>query len=56
MVSGFSEKTAKNWYLNDHETYQEQFVINGRNMPDVFRERIGEVKEWMYREVAGMGR
>ena len=23
--SGFSEKSAKNWYLNDHEMYQEQF-------------------------------
>ena len=31
-------------------------VINGRNMLDVFRERIGEVKEWVYRKVAGMGR
>lgn len=31
-------------------------VINGRNMLDVFWERIGEVKEWVYRKVAGMGR
>ena len=23
--SGFSEEAAKNWYLNDHEAYQEQF-------------------------------
>ncbi len=30
--------------------------INGRNMLDVFRERIGEVKEWVHRKVAGMGR
>ena len=33
-----------------------QFVINGRNILDVFRERIGEVKEWVHRKVAGMGR
>ena len=33
-----------------------QFVINGRNMLDVFRDRIGEVKEWMHRKVAGMVR
>ena len=25
-------------------------------MLDVFRERIGEVKEWVHRKVAGMGR
>lgn len=36
--------------------FMKQFVINGRNMLDVFRERIGEVKEWVYRKVAGMGR
>lgn len=27
--------------------FMKQFVINGRNMLDVFRERIGEVKEWV---------
>ena len=26
--------------------FMKQFAINGRNMLDVFRERIGEVKEW----------
>ena len=26
--------------------FMKQFVINGRNMLDVFREQIGEVKEW----------
>lgn len=36
--------------------FMKQFVIGGRNMPDVFRERIGEVKEWVHRKVAGMGR
>ena len=35
--------------------FMKQFVINGRNMLDVFRERIGEVKEWVHRKVAGMG-
>ena len=36
--------------------FMKQFVINGRNMLDVFRERIGEVKEWVHRKVAGMDR
>lgn len=36
--------------------FMKQFVINGRNMLDVFRERIGEVKEWVHRKVVGMGR
>lgn len=36
--------------------FMKQFVINGRNMLDVFRERIGEVKEWVHRKVTGMGR
>lgn len=36
--------------------FMKQFVINGRNMLDVFKERIGEVKEWVYRKVAGMSR
>ena len=36
--------------------FMKQFVINGRNMLDVFRERIGEVKEWVNRKVARMGR
>ena len=36
--------------------FMKQFVINGRNMLDVFRERIGEVKEWVHRKVAGMSR
>ena len=36
--------------------FMKQFVIGGRNMLDVFRERIGEVKEWVYRKVAGMSR
>lgn len=36
--------------------FMKQFVINGRNMLDVFRERIGEVKEWVHRKVAGIGR
>lgn len=29
-----------------------QFVIDGRNVLDVFRERIGEVKEWVRQKVA----
>ena len=36
--------------------FMKQFVIGGRNMLDVFRERIGEVKEWVHRKGAGMGR
>ena len=36
--------------------FMKQFVIGGRNMLDVFRERIGEVKEWVHRKVAGIGR
>ena len=32
--------------------FMKQFVINGRNMLDVFRERIGEVKEWVRQKVA----
>lgn len=36
--------------------FMKQFVINGRNMLDVFRERIGEAKEWVHRKVAGMSR
>lgn len=32
--------------------FMKQFVINGRNMLDVFRERIGEVKEWARQKVA----
>ena len=36
--------------------FMKQFVIGGRNMLDVFRERIGEVKEWVHRKVAGMDR
>ena len=36
--------------------FMKQFVIGGSNMLDVFRERIGEVKEWVHRKVAGMGR
>lgn len=36
--------------------FMKQFVINRRNMLDVLRERIGEVKEWVHRKVAGMGR
>ena len=36
--------------------FMKQFVIGGRNMLDVFRERICEVKEWVHRKVAGMGR
>lgn len=34
--------------------FMKQFVINGRNMLDVFRERIGEAKEWVNRNVARM--
>lgn len=36
--------------------FMKQFVINGRNMLDLFRERIGEVKEWVHRKVARMSR
>jgi len=38
------------------DDFMKQFVINGRNMLDVFMERIGEVKEWVYRKVAGLNR
>ena len=36
--------------------FMKQFVINGRNMLDVFRERIGGVKEWVQRKVGGGSR
>ena len=36
--------------------FMKKFVINGSNMLDVFRERSGEVKEWVHRKVAGRGR
>lgn len=36
--------------------FMKQFVIGGRNMLDVFWERIGEVKEWVQRKVAGGSR
>ena len=36
--------------------FMKQFVIGGRNMLDVFREQIGEAKEWVHRKVAGMSR
>ena len=36
--------------------FMKQFVIGGSIMLDVFRERIGEVKELVHRKVAGMGR
>lgn len=39
--------------LNEAYEFMKQFVINGRNMLEVFRERIGEVKEWVRRKVAG---
>lgn len=36
--------------------FMKQFVIGGRNMLDVFRERIGKAKKWVHRKVAGMSR
>lgn len=36
--------------------FANELEISGRNMLDVFRERIGEVKEWVHRKVAGMSR
>ncbi len=42
--------------LENAYEFMKQFVINGRNMLDVFRERIGEAKEWIHRKVAGMSR
>lgn len=36
--------------------FMKQFIINGRNMLEVFKERIGEVKEWVHRKVAGGSR
>ncbi len=33
--------------------FVKQFVIDGRNMLDAFRERIGAVKELVHRKVAG---
>ncbi|MBO5470063.1 MAG: hypothetical protein J6A03_10050 [Lachnospiraceae bacterium] len=49
-IQGLQDKLEKAY------EFMKQFVINGRNMLDVFRERIGEVKEWVHRKVAGMGR
>ncbi len=36
--------------------FMKQFIINGRNMLDVLRKRIGKLKERVHRKVAGMGR
>jgi len=36
--------------------FMKQFVIGGKNLLDVFRERIGEVKEWVHKKIVGMSR
>ena len=55
-----TEVYVENEWVEDVKAYwgdnKSNIVINGRNMLDVFRERIGEVKEWVHRKVAGMGR
>ena len=45
----------RRWVVEKAYEFMKQFVIGGRNMLDVFRERIDEVKEWVHRKVAGMG-
>ena len=47
------ENRGLRYKLNEAYEFMKQFVINGRNMLEVFRERIGEVKEWVRQKVAG---
>jgi chromosome segregation ATPase len=47
------ENRGLRYKLNEAYEFMKQFVINGKNMLDVFRERIGEVKEWVRQMVAG---
>jgi hypothetical protein len=47
------ENRGLRYKLNEAYEFMKQFVINGKNMLDVFRERIGEVKEWVRQKVAG---
>ena len=47
------ENRGLRYKLNEAYEFMKQFVINGRNMLDVFRERIGEAKEWVRQKVAG---
>lgn len=47
------ENWGLRYRLNEAYEFMKQFVINGRNMREVFRERIGEVKEWVRQKVAG---
>lgn len=47
------ENRGLRYKLNEAYEFMKQFVINGRNMLDVFKERIGEVKEWVRQKVAG---
>lgn len=55
-ISMDAENTGLFDKLEKAYEFMKQFVIGGRNMLDVFRERIGEVKEWVHRKVAGMSR
>lgn len=50
------ENRGLRYKLNEAYEFMKQFVINGRNMLDVFKERIGEVKEWVRQKVAGGSR
>lgn len=36
--------------------FMKQFVINGRNLFDMLREQIGEVKNWFKDKVASISR
>ena len=47
------ENRGLRYKLNEAYEFMKQFVINGRNMLEVFRERIGEGKEWVRQKVAG---
>lgn len=47
------ENRGLRYKLNEAYEFMKQFVINGRNMLDVFRERIGAVKKWVRQKVAG---
>ena len=47
------ENRGLRYKLNEAYEFMKQFVINGRNMLEVFKERIGEVREWVRQKVAG---
>lgn len=47
------ENRGLRYKLNEAYEFMKRFVINRRNMLEVFKEQIGEVKEWVRQKVAG---